>query len=201
MAKKGIYCIEGLWEINDIKDRSSILPILDLLEKREICNYIYHTSVTTQELEFYLNKWKTKKINDRYPILYLAFHGEIGTICLNKKENYSLDDLAELLENKCSGKVIYFGSCSTLKLHKTRIKTFLKKTDAIAAIGYKSDVDWIQSTACDLLVFDALQHDKLDSKGIEKIHGKIISDYGNLHRNLELNVVINDTKHFPRKRK
>ncbi len=105
------------------------------------------------------------------------------------------------MENKCSGKVIYFGSCSTLKLHKTKIKSFLKKTDAIATIGYKTDVDWIKSTACDMFVFDALQHDKLDSRGIEKIHEKIKSDYGNLYKSLELNVVINDTKHFPRKRK
>ena len=129
MEKKGIYCIEGLWDLDDIKDRSSILPILDILEKREICNYIYHSSATIQELEFFLNKWKTKKINDKYPILYLAFHGEIGAICLNKKDNYTLDNLAELLKDKCSGKIIYFGSCSTLKLHKTKIKTFLKETD------------------------------------------------------------------------
>lgn len=199
--KKGIYCIEGLWAEHDIQDKSSILPILDLLEKRGECDYIYHDSATKEELEFFLSKWKTKTIQEKYPILYLAFHGESGCINLNNKCKYTLDQLADFLEDKCIGKVIYFGSCSTLNLDKRNINKFLNKTGAIAAIGYKSDVDWIQSTACDLFVFEALQTDKLDSKGIEKIHDSIKSDYGNLHKTLELRVIINETTHFQRKRK
>jgi hypothetical protein len=38
--KKGIYCIEGLWDHGNIQDQSTVLPILDLLEKRGYCNYI-----------------------------------------------------------------------------------------------------------------------------------------------------------------
>ena len=131
----------------------------------------------------------------------MAFHGEKGCIFLSQKIKYSLEDLSALLENKCSGKVIYFGSCSTLNLDKRVIKRFLNKTGAIAAIGYKNKVDWIQSAACDLFVFEALQDDKLDSKGIDKIHKMIISDYGNLHILLDLTFVINDRQHFPRQRK
>jgi len=197
MDKKGIYCIEGLWE-KDVRDKSTVLPILELLEKRGICNHVYHTSATKEEFEFFLNKWKTKKINSDYPILYLAFHGEIGAICINNKEKYTLEDISQILENSCTGKVLYFGSCSTFNIHKSKINALLKKTDAIAAIGYKSDIDWIKSTACDMFVFEALQNDKLDSKGIKKIHQDIISEYGNLYKTLELNVITNDSKHFPR---
>ena len=199
--KKGIYCIEGLWDHNNIQDKSTILPILDLLEKRGNCNYILHDCATVSELEFFLDKWKSKTISDKFPILYLAFHGSEGCIHLTHKVKYSLDQLAEFLEGKCEGKVIYFGSCSTLNIDKRLIKSFLEKTEAIAAIGYKKDIDWIQSTACDLFVFEALQNDKLDSKGINNIHQMIINDYGNLHKTLELRVVINDRQHFPRKRK
>jgi hypothetical protein len=199
--KKGIYCIEGLWNHQNIQDKSTVLPILELLEKKGYCDYIYHDSATKSELEFYLDKWKNKTINEKYPILYLAFHGEKGGIYLSQKDKYSLDDLSAFLENKCTGKVIYFGSCSTLNLDKRIIKKFLEKTGAIAAIGYKIDIDWIQSTACDLFVFEALQNDKLDGIGIEKIHKTIVSDYGNLHKLLDLRVVINDRQHFPRKRK
>ncbi len=199
-VKNGIYCIEGLWETS-IQDKSTILPILDLLEKRSGLKYIYHDCATQSELEFFLSKWELKSISNKYPILYLAFHGETGGIFVNNKEVFSLDQLSDLLENKCLGKVIYFGSCSTLNLDKRKIKSFLEKTGAIATIGYKYDVDWIRSTACDLLVFDALQEDKLDSKGIERINMKIKSEYGNLHKTLGLTVVINDRMHFPRKRK
>lgn len=81
------------------------------------------------------------------------------------------------------------------------INSFLKKTGAIAVIGYKRDIDWIQSAACDLFVFEALQTDKLDTKGIISMYKKIITDYGNLHKILDLRFVINDQLHFSRLRK
>ncbi len=200
LRKKGIYCLEGLWDHRNIRNKSTVLPILDLLEKKGYCNYMHHDCATRPEIEFYLNKWKSKTINDKYPILYLAFHGEKGCILLTPKDKFTLHELAEFLGEKCSGKIIYFGSCSTLNIDTRIIKNFLVKTGALAAIGYKSEVDWIQSTACDLLVFEALQHDNLDSKGIQYIHNKIINDYGNLHNILDLRVVINDRQYFPRKK-
>ncbi|MFZ4104664.1 MAG: DUF6642 family protein [Sediminibacterium sp.] len=199
--KKGIYCIEGLWDHGNIQDQSTVLPILDLLEKRGYCNYIYHDCATKSELEYFLEKWKNKKIQEKYPILYLAFHGDPGFIFLTHEDKYSLAELADYLNDKSIGKIIYFGSCSTLNIDKRKINSFLKKTGAIATIGYKIDIDWIQSAACDLFVFEALQSDKLDTTGIKKIHNKIISDYGNLHKILELRFVVNDKQHFSRQKK
>lgn len=199
--KKGIYCIEGLWDHGNIQDQSTVLPILDLLEKRGYCNYIYHDCATKSELEYFLEKWKHKTVNKKYPILYLAFHGDPGYIFLTHEDKYSLAELANYLGDKCTGKIVYFGSCSTLKIDKRRINSFLEKTGAIAAIGYKTDIDWIQSTACDLFVLEALQSEMLDTKGIKKMQKKIISDYGNLHKILDLRIVINDKIRFSRQRK
>ena len=81
------------------------------------------------------------------------------------------------------------------------IPSLKKQVRAIATIGYKRDIDWIQSAACDLFVFEALQSDKLDTKGIKNMYKKIISDYGNLHKILKLRFVINDQLHFSRQRK
>ena len=201
IKKKGIYCIEGLWDHGNIQDQSTVLPILDLLEKRGYCNYIYHDCATKSELEYFLEKWKHKTVNKKYPILYLAFHGDPGYIFLTHEDKYSLTELANYLGDKCTGKIVYFGSCSTLKIDKRRINSFLEKTGAIAAIGYKTDIDWIQSTACDLFVLEALQSEMLDTKGIKKMQKKIISDYGNLHKILDLRIVINDKLHFSRQRK
>lgn len=199
--KKGIFCIEGMWDHYDIKNKSTVLPILDLLNKSGTCDYIYHDCATREELEFLLNKWKRKSVSEKYPILYLAFHGEEENICLNSKDKYSIDELSNLLEDKCFGKVIHFGSCSTLRMHGTKIQTFLTKTGAIATIGYKTEIEWLLSTACDLLIFEALQADKLDSQGIKKIKNKIFNDYGNLHKILELRMEVNKNFHFPRKRR
>jgi hypothetical protein len=197
--KKGIYCLEGLWT-NDLKNRSTVLPILELLEKGGISNYIYHGCATKEELEFCLKKWKQKAIHNKYPILYLAFHGKKGHIYITHKNTYSLNDLATILENSAKGKVIFFASCETLNTAGRTIQTFLKKTNAIAAIGYKQEVDWMIATAFELLVLDALQHDKFDSKGIEQIEHKIKTEYGNLHQILDCRIVINKHIHFPRKR-
>lgn len=202
IKKKGIYCIEGLWDHGNIQDETTVLPILDLLEKKNYCDHIYHDCATKSELEYFLDKWKHKSINEKFPILYLAFHGDPGYIFLTHKDKYSLSELADFLGDKCKGKIIYFGSCSTLNIDKRKINSFLIKTGAIAVIGYKMDIDWIQSAACDLFVFEALQSDKLDTIiGIKKIYKKIITDYGNLHKLLNLRFVINEDLHFSRKRK
>lgn len=197
--KKGIYCLEGLWD-RDLQNKSTVLPILELLHKGGICNYIYHTCATKEELEFFLKKWKQKAIITKFPILYLAFHGKKGHIYITHNNPYSLNDLAGILENSAQGKVIYFASCETLNAAERTIQSFLKKTNAIAAIGYKQEVDWMIATAFELLVLDALQQDRFDSRGIQKIETKIKSEYGNLHKILCYRMVINKHLHFPRKR-
>jgi hypothetical protein len=197
---KHIYCLEGLWNDYNLNDKSSVTPLLEFLSKSNSCNYIHHDCATKDELEFFLKKWAQKSISNKFPILYLACHGEQERIFLNRKDFVTLNEIATILEDKCYGKVFYFGSCSTLKIDKRKIQSFLTKTNAIAAIGYQVDVDWMKSSACDLLVFEALQDDRLDSRGIAKIRNKIFREYGNLPKQLNLRMVINEKVHFPRTR-
>ena len=194
-----IFCLEGLWEEN-VEDKSTIQPILELLNKKGYCDHIYNRCATVDELEFYLNKWTNGRIKNKYPILYLAFHGKEEYIFLNSKATYSLQNIEEILGGQCHKKIIHFGSCSTLNLPKSRIASFIEKTDALAVIGYKTDIDWMLSTALDLFVFDALQYDiLLDHQGIKKFSKTITSKYGNLHSKLKLRIEINP-KRVVRKR-
>jgi hypothetical protein len=197
---KNIYCLEGLWNDYDLKDKSSVIPLLEFLAKSRACDFIYHDCATKDELAFFLRKWAIKSISQKFPILYLACHGEQEKIFLNRHDFLTLSEIADILQDRCYGKVFYFGSCSTLKIDKRKIQSFLSRTNAIAAIGYQVDVDWMKSSACDLLVFEALQADKLDSRGIQKIKNKIFKDYGNLPKQLNLRMVINEKVHFPRTR-
>lgn len=199
-TNKHIYCLEGMWNDYNLKDQSSVTPLLEFLQKSNNCNYIHHDCATKDELQFFLKKWTQKSISKKFPILYLACHGDQEKIFLNRKDYMTLDEIAEILKDQCYGKVFYFGSCSTLKADKRRIQNFLTKTNALAAIGYRVDVDWMKSSACDLLVFEALQDDMLDSRGIEKIKDKIYKD-SNLPRQLNLRMVINEKVHFPRVRR
>ncbi len=201
MHNKGIYCIEGLWDHSNITDRSTVLPLLDLLQNQGYCPYVYHDAATVQEIEYYLNRWKEPRIQQDYPILYLAFHGAEGSIYIDHDLLYSVHQLTAVLNGQCRGKVIYFGSCSTLNIDRRIIRKFLSITGALAVIGYKKDVDWIQSAACDLFVFEALQLEALTHRGIRKIHQRIVEDYGNLHRILNLQMIINEEGAQPRKKR
>jgi hypothetical protein len=197
--KKGIYCLEGLWDYN-LKDKSTVQPILELLEKSDICKHMYHSCATKDELEFFLRKWKQKTINRKFPILYLAFHGSRGNILITHNKSYSLKELGNILEGSCAGKVIFFASCETLNTDERKIQSFLKQTNAIAAVGYKQEVEWMLATAFELLVLDAFQQDRFDSRGIQNIEERIKTQYGKLHHLLYFRMVINKHLHFPRKR-
>lgn len=199
-SEKGVYCIEGLWE-SDVRDKSTVLPILDVLKKRDICDYIYHDCATPEELVFFLDQWIKPQIQKKFPILYLAFHGDKECILLVDGTPITLQQLSSHLQGKCTGKVIYFASCLTLQGNGRKLQTFLENTEALAVIGYKISVDWIKSTALELLVLDALQADKFDSKGIIKIQQKLFTEYGNLPLKMQLRVVENKKIHFTRKRK
>lgn len=199
--KKGIYCLENMWT-SSVKDKVSVMPILELMEKSNVCDHLYHKCATREELFFMLNKWKTKAVQTKYPILYFAFHGERGAIQLTKKNHtVTLDDLGDLLQDSCNSKVFFFASCETLNIDERHVQRFLNKTGAIAAVGYKMEVDWMLATAFELLVLNSLQNDKFDSKGIQKVKSTILTEYGNIHSLLKFRMVINNKIHFPRKRK
>src|SRR5580698_9745387 len=102
--KKGIYCLEGLWS-SSVKDRSTIQPILELMEKRDICTNIHHSCATKEELIYFLDRWKASSIKEKFPILYFGFHGKKECICLAGKEIFTLKELGGILENSAIGKV------------------------------------------------------------------------------------------------
>lgn len=169
MPKKGIFCLEGFWE-DDLRKKSTVQPILELL-KFDGIPYIYLDCATFEEFEFYLTKWTQKKYQ-KYPILYLAFHGKKGKILISKK-GYELKDIGEFLADKCNDSVVIFGSCSVLNISRRHVKDFLKKTNSLAVGGYAKDVDWIVPTAFELLVLSTLQENVFTRRGIERINTKI----------------------------
>jgi hypothetical protein len=170
---KGIYCLEGIWH-EDMREKSSVKPILELLQSNQGIGFIYRNCATTQELEYYVSKWVQRKYS-KFRILYLAFHGERNKLLLGNKKSYSLDDLAKLLTGKCSNSIIIFGSCSTLALRKNYLTKFLCETGALAICGYQKDVDWIHSTAFEMLILSQMQENEFSKRGITAIENKVNS--------------------------
>ncbi|RLC53261.1 MAG: hypothetical protein DRH79_03905 [Candidatus Cloacimonadota bacterium] len=169
--KKGIFCLEGLW-YDDLRKRSTVKPVLDLLELNSGIPYLHSDCATKVELEFYLEKWKSSQYN-QYPILYLAFHGLENGLLINN-EPYNLEDLGKLLAGKCKNRVIVFASCSTINTELKNLKKFMRKTDALAICGYRKVVPWISSTAFELMMLAAMQENALDGRGIESIQRHVV---------------------------
>lgn len=170
---KGIYCLEGIWD-DDLREKSSVRPILELLHLNRGIKYIYHACATLEETEFFLDKWRLRRYSS-YPILYLAFHGEQNKLMLGNKKFYSLDELANRVYGKCSNSIIIFGSCSTLAIRKNYLKKFLDKTGALAICGYQTDVDWLPATAFEMLMLSEMQENEFSKRGILSIEKKINS--------------------------
>ena len=168
---KGIYCLEGIWG-EDLREKSSVRPILELLHCNRYIDHIYHACATREEIEFFINKWTQRKYK-KYPILYLAFHGEKNMILLGDKKTYSLDDLANLLNGKCSNSIIIFGSCSTFAIRKNYLKKFLDTTGALAIGGYQKDVDWLPSVAFEMLILSQMQENEYSKRGISSLENKV----------------------------
>jgi len=170
MAAKGIFCLEGLWQ-TDLRKASTVQPILAFLQQNIGIPYIYRDCGTQEEFKFYLSKFSRARYRD-YPILYLAFHGEPGKILISRKTSLSLADIGELLGNQCKGRLVIIGSCSVLDINKRILKAFLKSTGAFAVCGYRNDVDWVRSTAFELLLLTELQDNMFDGRGVKSIVAK-----------------------------
>jgi hypothetical protein len=88
--------------------------------------------------------------------LYLAFHGKPGKIILNGS-SVDLEMLAGLMGKGFSNRIVYFGSCATINVKEDRIFDFMNLTGTLMVMGYDRPIDWLSSTALDLLLFDCLQ--------------------------------------------
>lgn len=174
--EKHIFCIEGSWE-KDHRDTKSVLKALEFLKCIEKVDCIVKQCGNVSTLEELLSDSMLQKYN-KYSILYLAFHGSPNNILVGKRNTTaSLDQIAEMIGDKANGKIIHFGSCSTLDISGWEMRKFLKKTNALAISGYKEKIDFVKSTVFDLIFFQQCQR-SFDIRVINKNINKYYSTLG-----------------------
>ncbi|NMC98225.1 MAG: hypothetical protein GYA62_00690 [Bacteroidales bacterium] len=178
--KKGIFCLEiGEW-FDSLKEVCTVEPILKLLKNSELkVPYIHRDISTESEFCYYIKKWSQSKHKD-YPILYLAFHGTSGSICIfnndGKRLDYDIDNIFDKLKDKCKNRVIHIGSCSVLDIHGNKIRNYLKDSKATAISGYKNDINWINSTVLDLYYLSQLQGNSFTKSGLNAVKKRVLSN-------------------------
>lgn len=180
--EKHIYCLEGNWNRNP-RSLQSVRPILEILKTSSKVKYIYRKCQTKEDFFQSLNDF-TKKRYANYSILYIAFHGRSNRIFMGK-EYVTLKNIADTLEGKLSGKIVHFGSCSTLRTSEANIADFINRTGCLCISGYKRNVDYIGSTAFELLYFEMLQR----YCSYNRARSAIIKNYPTLSEILEFTML------------
>ena len=130
----------------------------------------------------YLRQYTFKRYQN-FTILYLAFHGRTNRIFV-RNESVTLKEISSLLEGKLEGKFVHFGSCSTLRTTDGNISDFISNTKCNFISGYKKNVDYIGSTAFELLYLEVLQKYSLASK----VESKITKDLCSLKKKFDFNI-------------
>jgi len=148
----GIFCVEGAWSPK-LTSRASVRDLLELLEKVDGIPFIHHPVDTVDGLLDALRRWNQKQYA-RYSLGYFAFHGEPGRIQIGRR-SVSLEELGEALRGS-SDKILYFGSCSVLRVPGHDLDAFCDLSGSPCIIGFTQDVGWLESAALDLILLDAI---------------------------------------------
>lgn len=159
--KRGVFCVETVWY--ETEDRTSMRPVLGAMAGSYLhLPVVYRSAVTRDELEHNLKEWKWLNPKE-YPILYLGYHGDVGSIVLGEqgffgRSEISIEQLGKGLAGECKNRVVHFGSCSTLNADTQLIQDFLRETGASAVSGYQEEVEWTESMAFDVLYLTRMQY-------------------------------------------
>ena len=155
--------------------------MLELVQAQWDVPYIHRTASTRDEFRRVMQEWVKWKYH-HYPILYLGFHGFPGGIEIGD-DAIPVEDLVEFY-GKGRGRVIHFSACGTLDISAKEMRNFLKKTEFTAACGFNRDVDWLHSTALEILILDGLSKRKITSRGMHCFGEQLYKMSGSLARHL-----------------
>ena len=174
---KNIACLETVWD-EDLENRLSVLPVLELTAHATAAKFIYLTCNTRAELKHNLGLLGRKK---SYGILVLAFHGDPGKIELAEHVFVSLDSLATMMRTRFAGWVVHFASCGTVNIDDDRLARFVSETKVAMVTGFTKELDWTEGAVMDLLLLRGLQYYRDLSalwKHLQKSYPELIATTG-----------------------
>lgn len=179
------------------KDSHTVEPVLQLIEKVSGARYERHDVATQSEFEYCLNKYLAPGYKN-FPILYLGFHGwctdeneDDAYVSLNDGSNVTLDHLEDWIDGRCKNRLIYFGSCGVMQTHGKRLSRFVRNTGAVAVVGYREEIDWLESATFDMLALGQLQKTAIRKDSISRFARELKSTAPKFHEHLGFRVWTN----------
>ena len=158
IGHRGVLCLEGAWD-DDLRDRSSVLPTLQMLESLGRTSFIHRDVGTRAEFFGYLKRVRPKTRYGHYEVLHLACHGERGRLDLGNREFVELPELAEAIKEITDRRpieAVYFGSCLVMSTKAAELREFHRVSGVRHVIGHRKEVDWIESAGFELMALEAL---------------------------------------------
>ena len=146
--KRNIACLESMWD-NRTENRLNVVPMLEVIARGWNAKFSHLTCNTREELKYNLNLLCKRN----YGILYFAFHGTPGFVKLHG-DKVSLAELSEMMNCRFSNWIIHFGTCGTIRKPREVVE-FVEKTNVALVTGFTKKVDWIESSAFELLMFQS----------------------------------------------
>ncbi len=170
-----IFCLETEWtqSIHDLKDDSSVLPLLEYIKRVNRTKLVFRQVATMTDFDYYLSHLLKDSYNT-FDIVYLCFHGASNTIEFANKETISLTRIGELYPGVFDGKKVHFGSCSTLSTTREEAYSFKEATGAKLLTGYSKKVGFTESFIFELWLMNVLT--SLKSLGPIKLEAKIMKE-------------------------
>ena len=147
----GIFCIEN-WS-GDLRVTASVRPLLEFLAESDTARFIHQRVDTAGELTHYLARFAAL---DSYRVGYLAMHGDRGRVYVGRHDvtlaklaawarldepppTVEEDEQPDVLD--LEGKVLYLGSCASLRATPAALRRFREDTGALLLCGYRRNVD------------------------------------------------------------
>jgi hypothetical protein len=146
--------MEGTWSAS-VRDVRSVDPVLSALQAARGARYAKRHINDPDDLELGLKRWGQRQ-HQAYNVGYVALHGSPAKLHIGRK-SVDLYELGERLPRATlKQKALHFGSCSVLDLRRSERRELRKMLGVKVVTGFTEDVEWIESLAFELLLFDAL---------------------------------------------
>ena len=92
-----------------------------------------------------------------------------------------------MLNGSCVNKIIHFGSYNTLDTDVSKVREFLETTQALAVCGFRTDIDFLESSVFDMLLMQKFQ----EYRDIKAVDRDLKKNYKKLIQKLEFKLLFN----------
>ena len=192
-APRKLVCLKTYWGDHETRlfRTPSVLPFFEGLARQlnPELRIAHRFMDSVAQLSFYSKKrkgilWRDPETFDA-PVYYLSFHGSPGRL----RTALARIGPAALCRafagwGKSYDNLVYFGACSVFKGARGEVfaRKFLKTSGCRAAVGYATDIDWMESMLTDLLFLRRFYADPRPWKNLRKIHASVLADFAPARR-------------------